>query len=53
MEKLGLTFKFDEQGKPIAVLFRTKEGYWVWYKVSEMDEEEVIELYETKNNPTK
>ncbi len=54
MEKLGLNFKLDEQGKPIACLFRTKEGYWVWHKVGEMDEEETIELIENeKQNITK
>lgn len=52
MEKQGLTVKFDEKGKPIAILYRTKEGYWVWHRVSEMDEEEQVRLME-KNETIK
>lgn len=55
MEKLALQFKLDEKGNPIAVLFRTKEGHWVWKGVVDLDEEQQIELIEneTKNTKTK
>jgi len=46
MEKLALQFKLDEKGNPMACLFRTKDGLWVWKKVSDFDEEEQIALIE-------
>lgn len=56
-QKQGLQVKLDEKGNPIAILFRTKEGYWVWYKVESLDEEGQIALMEKdeikQNNTTK
>lgn len=51
--KMGLQVLLDENDKPIAILFRTKEGYWCWYKISEMTEEEQCELMEQRHNLTK
>lgn len=48
-QKQGLQVKLDEKGNPIAILFRTKEGYWVWYSVSSMTEEEQVALMENQN----
>ena len=42
--KMGLQVLLDENDKPIAILFRTKEGYWCWYKISSMDEEDNITM---------
>ncbi len=44
IEKQALNIKFDERGKPTALLFRTKDGNWVWMGISELDEEEQISL---------
>ena len=53
MEKLTHYIKYDEQGKPIAVLYRTKEGYWVWFGVTKLDEDEQVRLMEQKDEKTK
>lgn len=51
MEKQSHAVKFDDKGKPIAILYRTKEGYWVWMGIRELDEDEQCELM--KNNEPK
>jgi hypothetical protein len=44
MEKQAHIIKFDEKGKPVALLYRTKEGYWVWMGIFEFDEDDQEEL---------
>ena len=44
MEKQAHVVKFDDKGRPIAILNRTKEGQWLWMGVVELDEDEQIEL---------
>ena len=44
MEKQAHQIKFDDKGKPIAMLYRTKDGLWVWMGVREWDEDEQVEL---------
>lgn len=48
-QKQHVQVKLDEKGNPIAILFRTKEGYWVWYGVVTFGEEEQIELLENQH----
>jgi len=52
-EKQGLFIKLDERDKPIAILYRTKEGYWVWHKIEEMDEDEQIRLIQHEERTIK
>lgn len=47
--KMGLQVKLDEKGEPVAILFRTKEGYWVWYGVNSLSEEEQVALIENQD----
>lgn len=44
--KQGLYIKLDKEDKPIAILYRTKEGYWVWKGIVDLDEAEQIELHD-------
>jgi L-arabinose isomerase len=50
IEKQNLNIAFNEKGDPIALLFRTKEGKWVWMAIVELDEEGQIELLEQLQN---
>jgi len=45
-QKQHVQVKLDEKGNPIAILFRTKEGYWVWYGVVSLDEDSQVTLME-------
>lgn len=47
--KMGLQVLLDENDKPIAILFRTKEGHWVWHKVEPFDESGNVDLVEGIN----
>lgn len=44
MEKQAHFVKFDDRGKPTAILYRTKDGLWVWMGVKDLDEEEQVDL---------
>lgn len=46
IEKQSLPIAF-EGDKPIAILFRTKQGEWVWKKIEDLDEQGNVDLLET------
>lgn len=46
IEKQSLPIAF-EGDKPIAILFRTKNGEWVWKAIVDLDEEGNVDLIDT------
>lgn len=51
-QKQGLQVKFDEKGEPVAILYRTKDGHWVWYGVISLSEDDQVSLMEKDEKQT-
>lgn len=51
-QKQGLQVKFDEKGEPVAILYRTKDGNWVWYGVISLSEDDQVSLMEKDEKQT-